>query len=133
VSQVYEEAKKELRFREGQIAEGKHPGPHIAKVLFDDLARLIENDYIVNRKRTLEDVKRHIKRLEKHFKGMPAAYIDTDKIDKFIRARLADGLTNAAINRELSALKKNVPPGSEKNATYGILYPVYSAPGRKQR
>jgi integrase len=114
VSDKYEDARKELKFREGQIAEGKHPGPRIEKVTFDDLSILVLNDYIINKKRSLDDMERYVKKLGEHFKGMPAVWIESDKIDNYIKSRLADGVANATINRELSALKRMFHLGAQR-------------------
>ncbi len=108
------DAKRELKFREGQIAEGKRPIAHIEKVTFDHLSQLVIDDYTINKKRSLEDVERHIRQLSEHFKGVPAIYIDSDRIEKYIKARVKDGLTNAGINRELSTLKRMFHLGAKR-------------------
>jgi integrase len=106
VGTKYEDAKRELKFREGRISEGTQPVARIEKVTFDNLSELYLNDYITNHYRTIKDAERKAEQLRKHFGGVPAIYINSDRIDKYVHSRISDGLTNAAINRELAALKR---------------------------
>jgi integrase len=102
----HDDAKRELRFREGQIAEGKHPAPHAERVTFNEIAELVINDYVNNNYRSIYDLKNRVENLKAHFDKIPAIYIDSDRIDKYIVARRKDGVTNSTVNRELAVLRR---------------------------
>lgn len=100
------EAKKLLKFREGQIAEGKFSGL-IEKVRFEELAEDLVNDYKINGKKSLIQVDINIKKhLQPFFSGMRAIDITTDRIKTYILKRREEGAENGTINRGLSALKR---------------------------
>lgn len=48
------EAKRKLKSREGQIADGKFSGLKVEKILFDELAQNAINDYKVNSRKSLD-------------------------------------------------------------------------------
>jgi hypothetical protein len=100
------EAKRLLRKRLGQIAEGAFFGLRPEKVRFKELAKDFLNDYRINRKRSLDKAQRSVKHLHGFFGGMRAMDIITDKIRAYIKARQENGSANAEINRELAALKR---------------------------
>ena len=100
------EAKRLLKLREGHIAEGKFSGLRVEKVLYDELAQDLINDYEVNGKKSLSRVKRSIIHLDRYFEGFKAKDITTDRIREYILRRKNDNAKNATINRELSALKR---------------------------
>src|SRR5512139_2200297 len=99
-------AQRLLRKREGEISEGKVPGIHFDKVIFDDLAKDFLTDYRINGKDTLKKAERSARYLKKTFGGMRATEITTAKIKDHIEKRMERGLSNASINRELAALKR---------------------------
>jgi integrase len=74
----------------------------LLRELCDDLI----NDYVVNKRRSLQKAKRSVRHLLDFFKDARAADLTTDKIRAFIKKRQAEGLSNAEINRELAALKR---------------------------
>ena len=100
------ESKRLLRKRLGQIAEGAFFGLRPAKVRFEALADDFLNDYLINGKRSLDKAQRSVKHLHSFFGGIRAMDITTDKVRAYIKARQEDGYANAAINRELAALKR---------------------------
>lgn len=74
---------------------------------FDDAARDIVNDYRVNARRTVDDLKRRIAlHLTPAFGGMRLTDIDTPKIKQYIADRLAAKATRATVRNELAALKR---------------------------
>jgi len=100
------DAKRLLRQRLGQIAEGRFVGLQPERVRFEDLAQDFVNDYRINGKRSLDKAERSVRHLQRVFGGQRAVDITTDKVCNYISARLDDGMSNAEINRELAALKR---------------------------
>jgi integrase len=105
-SQKETDAKKLLRKREGQVADGRFAGLRIEKIRFNELAEDMVNDYKMNGKKSLVRTLRSINHLKKTFDGMRASDITTDQINAYIVKRQNEGTSNASINREMSALKR---------------------------
>ena len=101
------EARRFLKARQGQIAEGRYVGAVADRVAFDDLAELILTDYKVNGKKSLPDVEQKIRLHLRPFFGKKKAHsITTADIKAFTLKRLEEGAANGKINRELAALKR---------------------------
>ena len=101
-------AKKLLERREGEIAQGKMPGILFDKVTFDQLAEEYIRDYRINRKKSIERAEISKKQLELYFGGDKVPSITSPRINAYIEKRQTEGSANATINRELSALKRDV-------------------------
>lgn len=102
------EAKRLLKLREGQVEEHKFPGLQVNRTRFDDLAEELLIDYRVNGKKSLHTAMLYIdKHLRPFFGGQcKATAITTMRIKEFIASKQTEGLSNASINRCLSALKR---------------------------
>ena len=101
------DAKRLLHLREGDIAKGVPVTPKVGRLVFDDLAEDVINDYRTNGRRTIEDLKRRFrKHLLPFFGGRRACVITTTHVRRFILYRQEAGASNAEINRELAALKR---------------------------
>lgn len=100
-------ARRMLRVREGDVEHGISILPKAGRLSFEDAAKDLLNDYQINGKRTLVDVKR---RLDLHltplFRGRRMAAISSSDAREFIAARQSEGASNGEINRELAALKR---------------------------
>lgn len=105
-SDKLEIAKRVLKKREAEIAEGKMPGICFDRISFEDLLNDYITDYKINGKRTVKKAERCVSFLLKDFKGMMAPEITTDVIKKYTEKRLSGGVNNGTVNRELSAVKR---------------------------
>jgi integrase len=99
-------AERLLKAREGEISQGKVPGICYERVRFDELVSDYLSDYRINKKKTMGHAERYAENLKEEFGGMRVPDITTSRIKGYIEKRMADKLTNASINRELSALKR---------------------------
>lgn len=101
------DAERKLKSREGDIADGRFQGLRIEKILFDEIAEDLLNDYSVNGKKTEDRAALSVRTLKCAFSGIRAVEITTDKINLFILKRQnKDHVENGTINRELAALKR---------------------------
>jgi integrase len=129
------DAKSLLRVREGDIERGVAMTPKVGRIRFDEATKDVLNDYRTNRKRSLDDVERRIEmHLKPFFGNRRMASITTADIREYIDSRQKEttvlrkaftftardgtprhvpeqrrtitGVSNAEINRELTALKR---------------------------
>jgi len=107
-------AKKLLDRREGDIAQGKVPGINFEKVIFDNLADGLLQDYRINQRKSLIRAEQSVGHLKRFFEGNAVPQITTPRINQYIESRLAEGASNASINRELSALKRMLNIGAQQ-------------------
>ncbi|MCC6347374.1 MAG: tyrosine-type recombinase/integrase [Nitrospirales bacterium] len=100
------DAKKLLKSREGDIVNGKFHGLKVERILFDELAEGLLDDYRINGRKSLERVECSLKHLQQHFAGTKAVSITTREIQRYILKRQDEEAKNGTINRELSALQR---------------------------
>jgi hypothetical protein len=100
------DAKRLLKFREGQVSEGKFPGLQVEWITFEELAKDYISDYEINGKKSIGRAKGCVDHLKKQFGGCKAVSITSSKVNEYILKRQATKAENATINRELSALKR---------------------------
>ena len=134
-SEKESDAKSLLRLREGDIERGVAITPKVGRIRFDEAVKDVLNDYRTNRKRSLDDVERRIElHLKPFFGNRRMASITTADIREYIDSRQKEttmvrraftftardgtprqvpeqrrtitGVSNAEINRELTALKR---------------------------
>jgi integrase len=138
------DAKRLLKKREGEIANGKMPGIYFDRVIFDELADALLMDYRINQKKSLKRTEQSLVHLKTAFEGMRVPNITTDRIQAYIQGRLSwkceeckesisaeqataercphcrreadfkKPATCATINRELSALKRLLNLGAQQ-------------------
>ena len=102
------DARRLLRKREGEIAEGRRPGLYFDRIKFKELTEDYILDYKVNGKKTLAKAQRIVRlHLLPFFGNCPVSRINTPTIKRYIAHRLDQGASNASINRELSAVKRS--------------------------
>ena len=100
------EARRRLKEREGQVAQGVHQGPQVERTKFEDLVKGIQQDYMMNERKSVRRLNDYIIHLTAFFSHMRASAITTDKIKAYIAKRREAGAANGTINRELGALKR---------------------------
>jgi len=114
----YTEAVRQLKSRQGQIAEGRRVEPTGDRLTFDRLAANLVNDYRAQGRRSLERVEDAIGHLRAMFSGYRARAIDGGLVTKYIVERQAETAANATINRELAALKRMYRLAEERLGGY---------------
>ena len=107
-------AKRLLKKREGEIAQGKIPGIVFDKVSFNDLVDDFLADYRVNEKKSLVRAERSVRHLKEAFNGMRVTNISTPLINRYIEQRIDEEAANGTINRELAALKRILNLGARQ-------------------
>lgn len=106
-------AKDLLKEREGEIVKGEIPGVHFDKIRFEEIAEDYLNDYRINQRKSLSKAEKYVEYLKKSFGGFRVVNINTARIKDHINRRIEEGLANATVNRELSALKRMFSLASE--------------------
>ncbi len=101
-----EGAKRALKVKEGEIAAGVYRGPGIDRVRFEDLAALVQQDYQINRRKTVRRITEYQKHLEPYFRKARVSSITTERIKAYIIKRQEQGAANGTINREIGFLKR---------------------------
>jgi integrase len=95
-----------LKLREGEIAQGRLPSVCFDRISFDELMEDFLTDYQINGKRSLSRAEGCTRKLLKEFAGARVPDITTARINRYIEKRQSQGVSNATINRELSAIKR---------------------------
>jgi len=108
------DAKRLLKEREGEIAQGKMPGINFERVFFDDLAESFLADYRINGFKSMERARISVNHLKKDFEGYRIPQITTPRIQAYIERRINEGAAHATINNELSALKRMLNLGARQ-------------------
>ena len=108
------DAKRLLKKREGEIAQGKLPGIYFERVLFDELVDDFLSDYRINKKKSLDRAENSVDHLNPFFEGFHVPNISSPAIQRYVEKRLTEDAANSTINRELSALKRMLNLGARQ-------------------
>jgi hypothetical protein len=101
------EARRVLQQRLEAAAQGNPVGPRRGRATFEDLARILLDDYQANARRSLERVEDALGHLRGFFGGSVAVKIMNDRIPSYISWRQEQRAASATINRELAALRRH--------------------------
>ncbi len=100
------EARRKLKQREGEVAEGRFRGLRVERIKFEELADDLRADYVINKKKTLRRLNELLAHLGSTFRGYRAVEITSARIQAYIIERQAHRAANGTINRELGVLKR---------------------------
>jgi integrase len=111
----FTEAKDKLKEAEGKTTRGRITRSMERKVLYSELADLVEKDYELNGYRSAVDIElRHRLHILPYFGKIKASRIAEADIDDYILHRRDEGASNATINRELVTIKRAYSLGIQK-------------------
>jgi integrase len=99
------QAERLLKQRLGEIAKGRFV-PNEERLTFDEMTKDLENDYRVNRRRSIATALFHVKHLRGFFGFDRAVDLTPDRVKAYQAHRLQEGAANATINREVACLGK---------------------------
>lgn len=100
------DAVKLLKRRIADAPEGRPSGRDIEKTRFEELVRILLDDYQANRRQSIKRVGGALKNLAQFFGDSRAIDITDDRLNSYIVFREEQEAANATINRELAALKR---------------------------
>ena len=138
-SSVQADAKELLRTRLNQISNGVSSPRDAEKLTFEDMAAMLEDDYVLNERRSLSRAKQSLAHLRVFFGHSVAADIGSQQVGAYIRHRMTKcepKAKPATVRRELSALRRmftlakrhgrvtyspSFPPIEEHNARTGFF------------
>jgi len=106
-SERKEDAKRLLRQREHLVDSGAPTPLHHNRVTFGEAADDLVTDYVINQRRSLRELRLRLrKHLTPYFGQRRLATITTADARAYTAHRLAEGASNASVNRELIVLKR---------------------------
>ena len=77
-----------LKKRNGEMGNGRLAGPQVERTTFGDMATMLEDDYRVNGRKSLDRAQLSIRHLREYFGTTHAIDITPDRISAYFRARL---------------------------------------------
>jgi integrase len=99
-------AEKLLSIREAELARGLFIAPDVKRTTFEDLARIAEDDYKVNKRRSLVRLQQSLANLRGVFGKNRAASITADRLTGYVVERTDQGAALSTVRNELNALRK---------------------------
>jgi integrase len=103
-STVKSDAERLLKKRLGEVASGRRlVGPGLERTTFEDLERLILEDYRLNERKSADSVRQSFRALRERFSGWRARDITYDELTSYAAAR---GAKAATVRREFALLHR---------------------------
>ncbi|MGQ0557890.1 MAG: tyrosine-type recombinase/integrase [Nitrospiraceae bacterium] len=102
----HSDAMKLLKRRHAEMGRGQLVGPDMDKTTFENLATIIEQDYLANQRRSLKRMKTSLSALREFFGPSYARDITLDRLNAYVAARLEDGIMPASIRNDLAIMKR---------------------------
>jgi integrase len=96
-------AVKLLQRRQGEMGRGRLVGPNVERTTFDDLAKMLVDDYQVNCRKSLDRAQRSVRHLRRVFGRTRAIDLTADRVSSYIRSRL-ESARPGTVRLELAAL-----------------------------
>src|SRR5215472_5743036 len=100
------DAKRLLKRRLGEMGIGQFHGPDLDRTTFEDLEKIIEQEYKANARRSLPRMKTALTPLRAYFGTRRAHDISFDRLNSYVSARLDAGIAPASVRYELSILRR---------------------------
>src|SRR6266849_1563411 len=101
----YREAVKQLRQRQAEVASGRYVGPDVEKTSYRNIREIALNHYRANDRKSLDRFQDAVAHLDQFFSSRLVRDITSDRVTAYTASRRDEDAANAAINRELAALK----------------------------
>ena len=120
------EAVKLLRRRLAEMGRGWLVGPDVERTTFEDLARMLLDDYRVNERKSVETAEGSLKALRPVFGTSLARDITLDRLNAYVAARLEAGRKPATVQNELAALKRAFHLAERAGKAIGPPFPTLS-------
>jgi integrase len=95
-----------LARRQAECELGVFVAPAARRTTFEDLARIIRDDYAVNGRRSARRLGQCLARLGTVFAGVRAVAITADRLTGYVRERTEQGAARSTIRNELNALRR---------------------------
>ena len=95
-----------LRDKLADLGKGVTPSVTAEKLHFDELAKLIEEDYVNNARKSTPRMLRAFKHLRREFGGDLAVDITSRRIASYVSLRRGDGASSASIKMEIALLRR---------------------------
>jgi integrase len=106
----------------GKLAKGEYVAPDKSRTRVADLFTLVERDYMLKKRKTLEhEQQRWKKNLQPVFGDMLARNVHDEHITAYIDARVKAGASHATVNRETALLKRAFKLGRIRTVTFEHL------------
>jgi integrase len=99
-------AEKLLDRRAVELGLGQFTAPTVKRATFDDLMRIIRDDYRVNGRKSTDTLETLINRLAQSFAGVRAISITPDRLSRYVAERLDAGAAGSTVRNETNALKR---------------------------